>query len=157
MKLVRLTIVCTLLFLVSCGGNNKKKDGVAKKEAKKEVVSKTIKAGNDLDNKGIGPIKKVDLPKEVNKKLAAEGQKLFKTKCSACHKTTKRYIGPSPAGVLKRRSPEWVMNMILNPMKMIQKDPIAKKLLAEYSAPMADQNLTEKEARAILEFFRTLK
>ena len=34
---------------------------------------------------------------------------------------------------------------------------IAKDLLAEYLAPMANQNLTETEARQILEYFRTKK
>jgi hypothetical protein len=32
---------------------------------------------------------------------------------------------------------------------------IAKKLLAEYIAPMANQSLTEQEARKVLEYFRT--
>jgi len=49
------------------------------------------------------------------------------------------------------------MNMILNPDEMVQKDPIAKALLAEYLSPMANQNLTEEQARAVLEYFRTLK
>ncbi len=50
------------------------------------------------------------------------------------------------------------MNMILNPEEMVFKDPIAKKLLAEYNfAPMANQNLTEDQARKILEYFRTLE
>jgi len=48
------------------------------------------------------------------------------------------------------------MNMILNPEEMIQKDPIAKQLLIDSNgAPMANQNLTEDEARSILEYFRT--
>jgi hypothetical protein len=38
---------------------------------------------------------------------------------------------------------------------MVAENPIAKKLLAEYVAPMANQNLTEAEARLILEYFRT--
>ena len=33
----------------------------------------------------------------------------------------------------------------------------AKKLLGIYLAPMANQNLTEEEARLILEYFRTVK
>ena len=38
---------------------------------------------------------------------------------------------------------------------MIKEDPIAKKLLVESNmAVMANQNLTEEEARAILEYFR---
>jgi hypothetical protein len=49
------------------------------------------------------------------------------------------------------------MNMILNPEVMIKKDPIAKKLLDEFDgAPMANQNLTEDQARQVLEYFRTL-
>jgi cytochrome c len=45
--------------------------------------------------------------------------------------------------------------MILNPEEMVSENQIAKELLAEYLAPMANQNLTEKEARLILEYFRT--
>jgi hypothetical protein len=49
------------------------------------------------------------------------------------------------------------MNMILNPEKMTQSDPIAKQLLIEANlAPMANQQLTEEQARKILEYFRTL-
>ena len=78
-------------------------------------------------------------------------------KCTACHKVDEKFIGPPPAGIMERRSPEWIMNMILNPEEMIAKDPVAIKLLAEYNfAPMANQSLTEDEARAILEYFRTL-
>ena len=50
------------------------------------------------------------------------------------------------------------MNMILNPEEMVQKDPLAKELLIEFNgSPMANQNLTQEEARAVLEYFRTLK
>ncbi|MDH3321965.1 MAG: cytochrome c, partial [Flavobacteriaceae bacterium] len=55
----------------------------------------------------------------------------------------------------ERRSPEWIMNMILNPEVMVVENETAKQLLIEYSAPMANQSLTEDEARAILEYFRT--
>ena len=58
----------------------------------------------------------------------------------------------------ERRTPEWIMNMILVPEKMIVENEAAKQLLMEYNgAPMANQNLKEEEARAILEYFRTLK
>jgi hypothetical protein len=69
----------------------------------------------------------------------------------------KKFIGPAPNGILERRSPEWVMNMILNPEKMVKEDPLAKDLLEEYNgSPMVSQNVTRDEARAILEYFRTL-
>jgi hypothetical protein len=48
--------------------------------------------------------------------------------------------------------------MILDPEGMVKNDPIAKQLLIDYNgSPMANQSLTEEEARAILEYFRTLK
>ena len=66
-------------------------------------------------------------------------------------------VGPAIKGILDRRSPEWIMNMILNPTEMLQEDPIAKKLLAEYNNEyMYNQNLIEDEAREIIEYFRTL-
>ena len=50
------------------------------------------------------------------------------------------------------------MNMILNPEEMIANDPIAKQLLVEANgAPMANQHLTEEQARAILEYFHTIE
>ena len=59
---------------------------------------------------------------------------------------------------MERRSPEWVMNMILDPEKMIKEDPLARELLIEFNgSPMANQNLSEEDARAVLEYFRTLK
>jgi hypothetical protein len=49
------------------------------------------------------------------------------------------------------------MNMILNPEVMIKEDPLTEELLKEFNgAPMANQNLKEDEARAVLEYFRTL-
>ena len=68
-----------------------------------------------------------------------------------------RMIGPAMAGVYERRSPEWVMNMILNPTQMLKEDPIAIALLKEYNnAIMLDQNLSEEEARDLAEYLRTL-
>lgn len=50
------------------------------------------------------------------------------------------------------------MNMIMNPEQMIKEDPIAIQLLKEANgAPMANQNVSEEQARAILEYFRTIK
>jgi len=152
--------MCVLSLLISACGNNSVEEEYydpAKTKAKQEAIS-AEKTGPDLKNKGIGPISSVTLDAEVNSDLVKEGADIFKAKCSACHKPDKKFIGPSPAGILERRSPEWVMNMILNPDEMISKDPIAKQLLIDFNgAPMANQNLKEEEARAVLEYFRTLK
>jgi hypothetical protein len=65
-----------------------------------------------------------------------------------------KVVGPALGGVTKRRTPEWIMNMILNPEEMTKQDPTAQALLAEHLTQMTFQNVTEKEARAILEYFR---
>ena len=41
-------------------------------------------------------------------------------------------IGPAIKGIYERRSPEWVMNIMLNPTEMLKKDPVAIALLKEY-------------------------
>ncbi|MEQ8813105.1 MAG: c-type cytochrome [Imperialibacter sp.] len=142
------------IILVSCG-ETKKKD-ISDFQAK-PTEQETAKASDPLENKGIGPVKSITLG-EVDQALADAGKAIFDANCTACHKVDKKFIGPSPKDILSRRSPEWVMNMILNPEVMIQEDPIGKQLLAEANgAPMANQNLTEEQARQVLEYFRTLK
>ena len=90
--------------------------------------------------------------------MVTHGEDVYKKMCTACHRADKKFIGPSPTGILERRTPEWVMNMILNPEQMTKEDPLAKDLLMEFNgAPMANQGLSEEDARAVLEYFRTLK
>jgi cytochrome c len=114
-------------------------------------------ANEPADNKGIGPIKSITLG-AIDLAIADEGQKIYQAKCSACHKPEEKFVGPAPKGIMDRRTPEWIMNMILNPEEMIKSDPIAKQLLIDFNfAPMANQHLTQDEARKILEYFRTLK
>jgi len=110
-----------------------------------------------LTNKGIGPISSITLDADIDQKMATHGADVFKKMFTACHRTNKKFIGPAPTGILERRTPEWVMNMILNPEEMTQKDPLAKELLIEFNgSPMANQGLTKEDARAVLEYFRTL-
>ena len=110
-----------------------------------------------LDAKGIGPIKSVTISEKIDPDMVSIGKEFFDTKCISCHLADSKLVGPAPKGILSRRSPEYIMNMMLNPEEMIKKDPLAKELLEEFKGvPMIDQGLNEKEARAILEYFRTL-
>lgn len=145
--------IATAISFTSCGGSEKQ----ASTETKTEEAPKTEEAAkvDPMTDKGIGPIKTIELA-ALDAKMAGEGEKMFKEKCSACHKIEERYVGPALKEVTKRRTPEWIMNMILNPSEMTEKDPIAKELLAEYLSPMANQSLKEDEARKILEYFRSV-
>lgn len=158
-----LLFLFTIAAFTACGDSEKKEkeeikiEDYSKEAPKKEAPATSSEDMVDMSNKGIGPIKSVNLDAEIDKALAVKGETVFKNMCTACHKIDKKFIGPAIVGITERRSPEWIMNMILNPQEMIAKDPIAKQLLIEANmAIMADQNLTEEEARSILEYFRSL-
>ena len=145
-----------LLFANCGGGSSEKKESIAP-PPKSMVEEEPAAPADPMDNKGVGPIKNVELG-EIDMAMVEEGKQIYQTMCTLCHKPDQKYIGPALKGVLSRRSPEWIMNMILNPEVMVKEDPIAKQLLADFNgAPMANQNLTEEQARKVLEYFRTLE
>ncbi|AUP78982.1 c-type cytochrome [Flavivirga eckloniae] len=164
-KALNIVMALCVSLLISCGGKEeKKKEGFSyEKKAPTEQKAKKVESEPaskkvDLANKGIGPITSLELPSDIDQTMVTHGADVFKKMCTACHRADKKFIGPSPKNILDRRSPEWVMNMILNPDEMVQKDPLAKALLIEFNgSPMANQNLSEEDARAVLEYFRTLK
>ena len=165
-KIYRLLITAFILILFGCGNEKEeKKSGFTYENKTSSSNTKTSDNGKilasqktDLKNKGIGPISSLNLPKEIDFDLAKTGEALFKKNCTACHRPDKKFIGPAATGIVSRRTPEWIMNMILNPEEMLRKDPLAKELLIEFNyAPMIKQGLKTEEARAILEYYRTLK
>ncbi len=103
--------------------------------------------GEDADGPG-GPI---------DPALAARGEQLFTAKgCTACHTIGGgRLVGPDLAGVSARRDFPFIIGMITNPDSMITNDTTAKALLAEYLTPMANQEVSLEEARALFEYFRS--
>ena len=105
---------------------------------------------------GIGPVKEVKLDPQIDQDLAAKGKSIFDVKCVTCHKINEKLVGPPLKDVTKRRKPEWIMNQILNPEQMIKENMIAKSLATsgQYPTPMTFQNVTQDDARAILEYFR---
>ncbi|MBL7671117.1 MAG: cytochrome c [Bdellovibrionaceae bacterium] len=154
----RMTAICSrsvylVFFLVALGACTKKDAETtppASSDANKNEA--TTKAGSA---KGIGPVTEVKI-EGLNVELATKGKAIFEAKCSACHKVEERYVGPALKDVTKRRTPEWIMNMILNPVEMTQKDPIAQELLGEFLTQMTFQNVSQDEARGMLEYFRQI-
>jgi len=148
-------------LLLSCGQEPKKEKGgpeIKVNTTTEQPVTTEVKVPVDMNNKGIGPISSYEFSEEINQEMAAAGELLFTEKlCSSCHAANQRGIGPALAGVYDKRSPEWVLNMILNPMEMIEKDPIAVALREEYGgAIMAPAALTDQEAKELAEYLRTL-
>lgn len=109
----------------------------------------------DLESKGVGPIKEIMITEAINESLSTKGEDLFKNYCTTCHRMDAKFVGPALGGVTKRRSPEWIMNMILNPGRMVQQDSLAKAVFMEYNgSPMTNLGFEEGEARAVLEYLR---
>ena len=163
---MKLPFICIafgcLILMTSCGDEKKsKKETNTIYKEKKETAKpsqETVEVPVMLDNKGIGPVKSLTFNDEIDQELANKGAQIFNAKCTACHKASQKFIGPPMAGIYEKRSPEWVMNIIMNPDEMLEKDPVAKALLKAYNnTVMLNQNITEEEARAMAEWFRTLK
>lgn len=160
------TILVTVIFaaMVSACGGSGSKENSGNEEAKKNLAPPEMakemtfeEAQADWKNqKGIGPVTSAVELGDVDAELAKAGEKIYSVKCIACHDPKADKLGPAPVGILERRTPEWTMNMMLNPEEMVMKDPIAKGLLAKYNTMMVSQGLTQEDARAVLEYFRTL-
>lgn len=145
-----------LVFLAAsaaaCGGGEGPPGGADTESSEGAAATAGGLTAEELEF-GIGPIRSIELP-ELDHELAEEGARVFSVKCSACHKLEERYVGPPLGDVTERRTPEFIMNMILNPDEMVARHPEVKALLAQYYTPMPDQQLTEQDARAVLEYLR---
>ncbi len=149
LKIGATTLLALGLILSGCGKKESEETGTQGKAQEKPAAA-TAPSGPD---KGIGPIQSVEIG-SLDMALVAKGEKLFSGTCSACHKLDQRYVGPALAGVTKRRTPEWIMNMVLNPTGMTANDSIAKDLLGTYMTQMS-VIATQEDARAVLEYFRS--
>ncbi|HEX6332590.1 MAG TPA: cytochrome c [Flavisolibacter sp.] len=124
-----------------------------KTEAGSETSTTTD--GASTDPKGIGKYRNVELTHPLDEKMVAEGQNVYNVKCASCHKLTdEKLVGPGWKGVTDRRTPEWIMNFSTNVDEMIEKDTAAQRMLEQCLVRMPNQNLSDAEARATLEFMR---
>lgn len=148
-----LTLFCSALLIGCSSGDNE--TTATEEQEETGLASQAPEAPAADEGKGVGPVKTVELGEGIDEALATQGKTIFEGKCSACHQLTdQKVVGPGLAGVTERRKPEWIMNMVINPEEMTKKDPEAKKLLAEHLTQMTNQNITEADARALLEFLR---
>ncbi len=152
-------LLLSFIFIYSCGGvaSDQKEETVVEEQTPVVEEVTEVTSVVNLEDKGIGPVISITIEEAIDETMAKSGEELYNQMCSACHKPTVKFIGPAPKDILKRRTPEWVMNMILNPQEMLEKNETAKALLEEYNnVPMTDMGLTEEQAREILEYLRTL-
>lgn len=107
-------------------------------------------------DKGIGPFKNVTL-EPVDKAKARTGMIVFTNKCALCHELDVKKVGPPLRQITKTAEPEFILNMIVNPLEMQKNDATVKELMRKYNnVPMLDQQISHPDALAILDYLRSV-
>lgn len=147
------TLTAIALFLLiplfyACGGEESSDRQTSQTEVEEAGLSDF-----ELEH-GIGPVTEPVEIGEIDPDLVTKGRNIYEMKCEMCHNYQGRMVGPELGNVVERRSPEFIMNFILNPSGMVRDHPVGQELLREYMTAMPFQNVQKDEARAIVEYLR---
>lgn len=156
MKKVLVTTIAlsAAAILYSCGGGQTQQTQQSGESTQTEATAEQA-PDPEHEAKGIGPIKEVTLSNPLDQTMIKGGKDVYDMKCSSCHKLDgTKLVGPGWKDVTKRRKPEWIMNFITNVDEMLNKDPASMAMLEECLVRMPNQNLTEQDARNVVEFMR---
>ena len=145
-----LAVLTGLIYACSNGGSETKD-----KSSKESDSSKNAASSSYDSTKGAGKFTHVDLASTLDHKMADGGKSVYDLKCASCHKLTEeKLVGPGWKSVTERRRPEWIMNFVTNTEEMLNKDPKAQAMLEICMVKMPNQNLSDTDARNVLEFMR---
>jgi cytochrome c5 len=149
----KLLIIAFVSILGVACGNQKTPDN---NQPKDETTASTDNGNPSYDpNRGEGKFTHVDISPTLDPAKATLGEKVYGVKCSGCHKLTEeKLVGPGWKGVTSRHQPEWIMNFVTNTDEMLNKDPKAQAQLEICLVRMPNQNLSDDDARNLLEFMR---
>ena len=157
-----LSLVFSLAILaISCGGSGNNSSNSNSAEPAEATTDAATSATPGTENpaydphRGEGKFKDVQVSDKLDKTEAEAGEKIYELKCRSCHKLSdERLVGPGWKGVTQRQTPTWIMNFVTNTDEMIDKDPKAQAMLEICMVRMPNQNLSDTDAREILEFMR---
>lgn len=142
-------VLSAALVFSSCNSDSDSNTGNADSSAA------TTDNNLSTDPKGVGKFRNVELTHPLDEKMVADGKIVYDVKCQSCHKLTdERLVGPGWKGVTDRRTPEWIMNFVTNVDEMLEKDTAAQRQLEVCLVRMPNQNLSDAEARNVLEYMR---
>ena len=154
---MKLLIFLILVFVISLPAvlcRSKPKTIVTNEPVKSKEDTVLMMAG--INSKGIGRFQNIQLTHPLDQNMVNRGKVIYQTKCFACHKLNKEMlVGPGWSGVTNRRQPEWIMNWITNTKVMLDRDLAAQADLAICLIRMPNQDLTDEQARDVLEFMRS--
>lgn len=147
-----LTVLGTItgiLFLIACGGGGEA-------PAKPPGVQAPAAEASDPVDHGLITADDIKLG-DIDQAMVEKGKATYDVKCQACHSMGEnRVVGPGWKGIMTKREPAWIMNMVVHTDAMLATDAEAQKMLEECLVRMPNQNLSMDEAREVLEFMRTL-
>lgn len=85
-----------------------------------------------------------------------EGARLFKAKgCTTCHTIGGGVkVGPDLMGLFSRRDEAWIRRYIADPVTMVEQDPIARELKAQYKIQMPKMMISPAEMDQLLAYLR---
>jgi hypothetical protein len=148
-----LAIAAFIIFLViRCGSDSQNENTNDKMTSN---TKDTVVISQGANAKGIGRFKEVKLTHPLDEDMIAKAELIYNAKCFACHKlTSEKLVGPGWKGVTDRRAPEWIMNFITNTQVMLDKDLVAQSVMVTCVVRMPNQDLTDEQARQMLEFMR---
>ena len=107
-------------------------------------------------DKGTGPFQNVTLAPPDKDKIKT-GLSVFTNKCLLCHELDANKVGPPLRNATKTYSPEFILNMIVNPVEMQKSNATVKELFKKYNnVPMPDQKISQQDALAIYEYLRSV-
>lgn len=156
-KLFVLLFMSVLLYACNSGSNSSQSNNDTTTEEDPNAQTIPTPGGDPPaydPNRGAGKFTHVDIGK-LDVAMAGKGEKIYTARCSGCHKLTdEKLVGPGWKGVTTRHKPEWIMNFVTNTDEMLNKDPKAQAQLEICLVRMPDQNLSDDDARHLLEFMR---
>lgn len=155
MKFILSLIAVTFFALFSAGIANACQSGKGNNLSSLYMAKKDTVKTHKKENLGIGPIKEVKLG-PINKTMVKEGEKIFNSKCFACHRLDSKLVGPALKPIVKKTNAVYLMNYLLNTTEMQAKEPELKKLIKKFNGIlMPNQSLNKKQARSVLEYLRS--
>ena len=145
MRKTLLMMAASMLMLWGCGDAKQRSEEAPTDET---TFEKQAEVHGD-------EIKTIELKTPLDQAQVKQGHEIYDLKCSSCHRLSEeRLVGPGWEGVTTRREPVWIMNMITNVDMMLEKDEEAQKMLEQCLVRMPNQNISQPEARSLLEFMR---
>ena len=153
MRIISVVFVISC-FIYACSNNSSSEQKDA--NASNPASSSSSNENPSYDpERGTGKFTHVDIDEKLDKKRAESGEEVYEVKCSSCHKLSdEKLVGPGWKGVTQRHKPEWIMNFVTNTDEMLAKDPKAQAQLEICLVRMPNQNLSDDDARNLLEFMR---